>query len=1212
MNAPVEAALQRASLDDRYEATAGSVYLTGTQALVRLPILQRQRDAAAGLNTAGYVSGYRGSPLGGYDQALEKARAHLDAHHVRFVPGLNEDLAATAIWGTQQVEALPGGRYEGVFSIWYGKGPGVDRSGDVFRHANHAGTARHGGVLALAGDDHGARSSTVAAQTDFVFQAVSIPVLSPATVQDYVDLGLHGFAMSRFAGLWVAMKCVTDTIESAGIVDVSLDRLRIVLPEDFAMPPGGLSLRWPEEPFLKLEERLSRFKVPAALAYARANRLDRNVYGRADGEPARLGIVSSGKSWLDVMQALADLGIDEAAARALGLRVMKVAMPWPLEPQAMRAFAGGCEELLVVEEKRALIESQLKELLYPLAERPRVVGKTDENGAALAPEHGELTPTFCARLIGQRLARWRDAPEDARGTRAAAARARIDARLAEIDARERAPAKRFETIERIPYFCSGCPHNTSTRVPEGSRALAGIGCHYMAQWMDRSTATFTQMGGEGMTWVGLAPFSDTPHVFQNIGDGTWFHSGSLALRHAVATNTRMTYKILFNDAVAMTGGQRHDGALTPQRIAQQVRAEGVRRIVVVTDEPGKYPSGYFDADIDVHHRSRLDEVQRELRDYDGVSVLIYDQTCAAEKRRRRKRGEFPDPPKRVFINESVCEGCGDCGVQSNCVSIEPVQTEFGRKRAINQSSCNKDYSCVNGFCPSFVTVHGGRLRRAGRAAAAPGLAAAAVAGDAKGAAAARSAVALPDVPLTEPALPELGSAWSLLVTGIGGTGVVTIGQLLGMAAHLEGRQVTVLDMAGLAQKNGAVMSFVRFARAGEPLYAPRIGIAGADAVLGCDLVVTAGREALARMSGATRVVTNVAGTPTADFTRNPDWKFPADGMQSAIADAVGAENAEFVDATRLATALLGDAIASNLFLLGYAWQRGLVPLSGAAIDRAIELNGVAVGQNRAAFAWGRAAALDRARVEAAAKAGVANVEASGAGRGEGAPTPVSRRLSTSLDETIARRVDFLVDYQDERYAARYRERVERVREAERRLVGDGALALTEAVARNLFKLMACKDEYEVARLYTNGAFRDRLNEQFEGDFRLSFHLAPPLLARRNAKGELVKREYGQWVLGAFAVLARLRRLRGTAFDPFGRTEERRSERQLIVDYEATVEQLLAKLDAGRLSQAVRIASIPDEIRGFGHVKARNLASARAHWTEEMARYTSPAVVEAGG
>ena len=1188
MNAPVEPALQQTTLDDRYTATAGTVYLTGTQALVRLPILQRQRDVAAGLNTAGYVSGYRGSPLGGYDQALEKARRHLDAHHVRFVPGLNEDLAATAIWGTQQIEALPGGRYDGVFSIWYGKGPGVDRSGDVFRHANQAGTARHGGVLALAGDDHGAKSSTVAAQSDFVFQAVSIPVLAPATVQDYLDLGLYGFALSRFAGLWVAMKCVTDTVESSGIVDVSIDRLRIALPDDFAMPPGGLSLRWPEEPFLKLEERLSRWKLPAALAFARANRLDRNVFGRADGEPARLGIVSTGKSWLDVMQALSDLGIDEPAARALGLRVMKVAMPWPLEPQAMRAFAEGCEELLVVEEKRALIELQLKDLLYGLAERPRIVGKTDENGAPLAPEYGELSPALCARLIAQRLARWRETPDDARGTRADAVRARIDARLAVLDARERAPARRFETIERIPYFCSGCPHNTSTRVPEGSRALAGIGCHYMAQWMDRSTATFTQMGGEGMTWVGLAPFSDTPHVFQNIGDGTWFHSGSLALRHAVATNTRMTYKILFNDAVAMTGGQRHDGPLTPQRIAQQVRAEGVRRIVVVTDEPDKYPAGYFEADVQVHHRSRLDDVQRELRDYDGVSVLIYDQTCAAEKRRRRKRGEFPDPPKRVFINEAVCEGCGDCGVQSNCVSIEPVQTEFGRKRTINQSSCNKDFSCVNGFCPSFVTVYGGRVRRAVSSQAARGT-------DGRG------GVALPDVPLTLPALPEVGRAYSLLVTGIGGTGVVTIGQLLGMAAHLEGREVTVLDMAGLAQKNGAVMSFVRFAEAGQPLYAPRIGTAGADGVLGCDLVVTAGREALARMSGSTRVVANVAATPTADFTRNPDWKFPADGMQSAIADAVGAANAEFVEATRLATALLGDAIASNLFLLGYAWQRGLLPLSAAAIDRAIELNGVAVEQNRAAFAWGRAAALDPVRVEAAASAG----------REKSAPTPVSRRLSSSLDEAIARRVDFLADYQDERYAARYRARVEQVRAAERRLVGDGQAALTDAVARNLFKLMAYKDEYEVARLYTNGSFRERLNEQFEGDYRLGFHLAPPLLARRNARGELVKREYGPWVMHVFGVLARLRRLRGTALDPFGRTAERRAERQLIADYEETLDRLLRTLDADRLPAAVRIASIPDEIRGFGHVKERNLAAARARWAEELARYEAPVMAEAG-
>ncbi|MFO1300952.1 MAG: indolepyruvate ferredoxin oxidoreductase family protein [Burkholderiaceae bacterium] len=1168
MNAPAAPVLRQVSLDDRYDATEGLVYLTGTQALVRLPLMQRQRDLAAGLNTAGYISGYRGSPVGGYDQALWKAKRQLDAHHVRFVPGLNEDLAATAIWGTQQLNAFPGAKYDGVFGIWYGKGPGVDRSGDALRHANQAGSSKHGGVVAVAGDDHGAKSSTMAAQTDFVFQAVGMPVLAPATVQDYLDHGLHGFAMSRFSGLWVGLKAVTDTIETGGIVDVSPGRLNLVLPEGVAIPPGGLNLRWPEGSFLQLEERLTRWKLPAAIAYARANRLDHHAFGRRDGEPARLGIVSTGKSWLDVMQALADLGLDDTAARAAGVKVWRVAMPWPLEPEGLRGFAQDCEELLVVEEKRALIESQLKEALYPLAERPRVVGKADERGAALVPDYGEVSPASCARLIAGRLKRWAGRPDDARGALPAELLARIDAQLARLDAKERGAAKSFETIERIPYFCSGCPHNTSTRVPEGSRALAGIGCHTMAMWMGRSTATFTHMGGEGMTWVGQAPFSETRHVFQNLGDGTYFHSGSLAIRHAVATKTPITYKILFNDAVAMTGGQKHDGQLTPRMIAQQVRAEGVGKVVVVTDEPDKYPSGYFDADVTVHHRSRLDEVQRELRDYPDVSVLIYDQTCAAEKRRRRKRAEFPDPPRRAFINEAVCEGCGDCGVKSNCVSIEPVETEFGRKRAINQSSCNKDFSCVEGFCPSFVTVHGGRLRR-------------------KAASPRASLPAAGELPV--PDLPAIRGSYGLLVAGIGGTGVVTIGQLLGMAAHLEGKGVTVLDVTGLAQKNGAVMSFVRLAEPGEPLYAPRIGTAAADAVLGCDVVVTAGREALARMDAArTRVVANVASTPTADFTRNPEWKFPLGGMEAAIVDAVGEDRAWFVDGTRLATALLGDAIAANLFMLGFAWRRGLVPVSAAAIERAIELNDVAIEQNKAAFAWGRVAAVDPARVEAA-------VEPAGA-------PPVSRRLSASLDEIVARRVDELAEYQDERYARRYAALVERVGAAERALVGDAKPAFTEAVARNLFRLMAYKDEYEVARLYTSGAFLARLNERFEGDFRLGLHLAPPLLARRNAKGELVKREYGPWMFKAFALLARLRRLRGTAFDPFGRSAERRMERRLITDYEADVERLLAALDARRLPLATQIASIPEEIRGFGHVKERNLKAALARRQELLDEY----------
>ncbi|MFO1196986.1 MAG: indolepyruvate ferredoxin oxidoreductase family protein [Burkholderiaceae bacterium] len=1199
MNLPIDAGLRKVTLDDKYDAEGGPVYMTGTQALVRLPLEQRRRDLAAGLNTAGYITGYRGSPIGAYDQALWRARERLDAHHVRFVPGLNEDLAATAIWGTQQLPSFEGARYDGVFSIWYGKGPGVDRSGDALRHANQAGSSRHGGVLAIAGDDHGAKSSTMAAQTDFVFQAVGIPVLAPATIQDYLDFGLHGFAMSRFAGVWVAMKSVTDTIETAGIVDVDPRRVRPVLPEGVAMPASGLNLRWPEEPFVELEARLTRWKIPAALAYARANRLDANVFGRPDldagGAPARLAIVSTGKSWLDVMQALADLGIDDACARRIGLKVLKVAMPWPLEPESARAFCAGAEEVLVIEEKRALVETQLKELLYAQSERPRVLGKSDAAGAPLVPAWGELSPALCARLIAGRLHALAAAPDAgsqaARGTIDAAVLARADARLAVIAAGERAPIA-IQAVERVPYFCSGCPHNTSTRVPEGSRALAGIGCHYMAQWMDRSTATFTQMGAEGMTWVGQAPFSETKHVFQNIGDGTYNHSGSLAIRHAVATRTRMTYKILFNDAVAMTGGQAHDGALTPARIARQVRAEGVEKIVVVTDEPGKYPAGYFDADVPVRHRGELDAVQRELREFDGTSVLIYDQTCAAEKRRRRKRGSFPDPQRRAFVNEAVCEGCGDCGVQSNCVSIEPIETEFGRKRAINQSSCNKDFSCVNGFCPSFVTVEGGRPRRGAASAVSP---------DAE------------RFDLPEPVRPAIGDGYSLLVTGIGGTGVVTIGQLLGMAAHLEGRAATVLDMAGLAQKNGAVMSFVRFAVSAAELHAPRIGIAGADAILGCDAVVTAGRDALSKAArGRTRAVVNVAGTPTADFTRDADWTLPMPALQRTIADALGESGVAFVDATRLATGLMGDAIASNVFMLGVAYQAGLIPVSQAAIERAIDLNEVAVEQNRTAFLWGRRAVADAARVEALAAPPRA--------------LPVSRRLSTSHEERVARRVDFLTDYQDEAYARRYLALVDEARAAERRVraaaggasgasgagrasepeagAEEAGTVLADAVARGFFKLMAYKDEYEVARLYTQGDFAERLAAQFEGEFTLRVHLAPPLFARRDARGLPVKRAYGPWVFAAFRLLARMRRLRGGAFDVFGRTEERRGERRMIDEYEATMRELFAGLDAERLPIAIEFAALPESIRGYGHVKAGAAAAAARRREDLLARWRS--------
>ena len=1139
-------ALRRVDIDDKYAAASGLAYMSGTQVLVRLALLQRERDAAAGLNTAGYISGYRGSPLGAYDQALQRASKHLDSHNIKFVPGTNEDLAATAVWGTQQINLRPGGKYDGVFGIWYGKGPGVDRSGDAFRHANQAGTAPHGGVLALAGDDHSAKSSTMAAQTDHIFMAVGMPVLAPATLQDFIDLGLHGFAMSRFAGVWVGFKCVTDCVEVSGIVDVSPDRVQPVLPADFDIPEGGLHIRWPETTFVEMERRLNVYKLPAVLAYARANRLDRVHFA---SPAATRGIVTSGKAYLDLMQALADLGIGPVHASQLGVKVYRVVMPWPLEPEGLREFAAGCTEILVIEEKRGLIEAQVKEQLYGGPGAPRVIGKRDAQGQAFVPDSGELNPGMLARLVAQWLGV--DGP----------AKESMQRRLDTLAASERASKAPAERVARVPYFCSGCPHNSSTKVPEGSRALAGIGCHYMAQWMDRETETFTHMGGEGMTWVGQAPFVDTEHVFQNLGDGTYFHSGYLALRHAVATSTRITYKILYNDAVAMTGGQEHDGQLTPATIANQVLAEGVQTVVVVTDEPAKYPAGCFAAGVEVYHRSDLDAVQRRLREMAGVTVLIFDQTCAAEKRRRRKKGAMPEPNRRAFINEAVCEGCGDCGVQSNCVSIEPVDTEFGRKRRVNQQSCNKDLSCVTGFCPSFVTVEGGRLRK--------GQAMADVDGTAAGTA------IIPAVP--DARVPAIEERYAVLVTGIGGTGVVTIGQILGMAAHLEGKAVTVLDMAGLAQKGGAVMSHLQFAASSGALYAPKLAGASVDAVIGCDLVVSAGEEALSKMLlGKTSAVINTARTPTGEFARNADWSYPEDGMLAALRDSIGTERLLTIDAAATATALLGDAMATNLFLLGLAYQRGLVPVGAAAIERAIELNGVAVQMNRKAFAWGRAAAVDPNRVQDAV-----------------APRQVIRfvhRPASTLHDIVARREEFLTVYQDAAYAGRYRTFVDRVATAEAPLGSD---RLAKAVARYYFKLMAYKDEYEVARLYSLPEFKAALEQTFEGDYKLTLNLAPPLLAKRNAKGELVKREFGPWLLKAFSVLARLRRLRGTVIDVFGYTAERRMERRLICEYEAEVDALLPGLCRDALEQAVKIASLPDGIRGYGHVKERRLRAVDA-------------------
>ncbi|MDE1181145.1 indolepyruvate ferredoxin oxidoreductase family protein [Paraburkholderia sp.] len=1192
MNAPLdagqratlEAALSSVTLDDKYTLERGRAYMSGIQALVRLPMLQQERDKAAGFNTAGFISGYRGSPLGGLDQSLWKAKTHLAAHGVVFQPGVNEDLAATAVWGSQQVNLYPNAKFDGVFSMWYGKGPGVDRSGDVFKHGNSAGSSQLGGVLVLAGDDHAAKSSTLAHQSEHMFKACGLPVLFPSNVQEYLDFGLHGWAMSRYSGLWVAMKCVTDVVESSASVDIDPHRTHIVLPTDFAMPDGGLNIRWPDPPLVQ-EARLLDYKWYAALAYVRANKLDRV---EIDSPNARFGIMTAGKAYLDVRQALTDLGLDDDTCSRIGIRLYKVGCVWPLEAQGAHAFAKGLEEILVVEEKRQILEYAIKEELYnwPDAQRPRVFGKFDEKDGAggewsvpmgnwLLPAHYELSPAIIAKAIATRLDKF-DLPADVR--------ARIATRIAVIEAKERALARPRVEVERKPWFCSGCPHNTSTAVPEGSRAMAGIGCHYMTVWMDRSTSTFSQMGGEGVAWVGQAPFTHDKHVFANLGDGTYFHSGLLAIRAAIASKANITYKILYNDAVAMTGGQPIDGVLTVPQITHQLAAEGAAKIVIVTDQPEKYtPNVGLAPGIEIHHRDQLDDVQRMLREVGGTSILIYDQTCATEKRRRRKRGTYPDPARRVVINEAVCEGCGDCSVKSNCLSVEPLDTEYGTKRQINQSTCNKDFSCVNGFCPSFVSIEGGQLRK-------PKVSAA-------------DDASMPPVPT--PDVPSIDRPYGVLVTGVGGTGVVTIGALLGMAAHLESKGVTVLDVTGLAQKGGAVMSHVQIANRPGEIHATRIAMGEASLVIGCDAIVTASDECVSRMQvGRTHVVLNSAHTPTAEFIKNPNWRFPGTSAEADVRAGAGDASVDAVDANHFAVALLGDAIYTNPFVLGYAWQRGWVPLTHESLMRAIELNAVQIEKNRAAFEWGRRAAHDLAGLRKIVRA-QANGASADADTDTASSKIVSLHTPKALDTLIDKRATYLSAWQNDAYAARYRDLVTQVRKAESALdSADPQLPLTEAVARNLHKLMAYKDEYEVARLYADPVFVDKLKAQFEGDWKLKIHLAPPAFSKKDAHGHLVKKKYGPWVFTAMHVLAKLKFLRGTAFDVFGKTEERRTERKLIVEYEGLVRELIAGLTTKNQALAVELANLPDGIRGYGHVKDNNLKGVRVKWQNLLTQWHS--------
>ncbi|HLZ05578.1 MAG TPA: indolepyruvate ferredoxin oxidoreductase family protein [Bradyrhizobium sp.] len=1130
--------LAAVTLDDKYVQESGRIYLSGIQALVRLPLMQRQRDQAAGLNTGGFISGYRGSPLGVYDNALWQARRFLERANVYFQPGINEDLAATSVWGSQQTTLFPGAKVDGVFGIWYGKGPGVDRSIDALKHANAAGTAPHGGVLAIAGDDHGCQSSTLAHQSEQDFISAMIPVLNPATVQEYLDYGLLGFALSRYSGCWIGFKAVAEAVESSASVAVDPLRLEIVTPRDFEMPPGGLNIRWPDPP-LDQERRLHGPKMEAVAAFVRANAIDRIIW---DSPVPRLGIISTGKAYLDLRQALDDLGIGERDAARLGLRLYKVGLTWPLEVEGARRFADGLKDVLVVEEKRGLIEDQLLKLLYHMdaARRPSVVGKRDEQGRVLLPSEGEITPTMVARALVERLRRLDgDNPQ-------------LNQRMARLEGLQRIGDAPAAKTQRTPFFCSGCPHNTSTKLPEGSRAGAGIGCHAMTIWMPaRRTTTWTHMGGEGANWIGQAPFTREKHVFQNLGDGTYTHSGLLAIRAAAAAGVNITYKILFNDAVAMTGGQPVDGPISVRAIAHEVRANGVVRIAVITDDPGKFDMRDFPHGTTLHGREHLDAVQRELRELPGVSVLIYEQECATERRRRRKRGQAADPPKFAFINDLVCEGCGDCSVESNCLSVEPKETPFGRKRQINLSTCNKDFSCVNGFCPSFVTLDGARRRKKNG-----------MAGD-----------ALARVgSLPAPNLPALDRPYNLLITGVGGTGVITLGALVTMAAHLEGKGASVLDFTGFAQKFGPVLSFIRIASTPEEIHQVRIDQGAADALIGCDVVVSSSAKASTTYGPTMRAVLNTAEMPTGDVVRNREADLSVSARSQQLERLVGKDNLLSFDANRAASLLFGDTVFANMIMLGAAWQRGLVPVTLDALMRAIELNGVAVEANKRAFASGRLAATDPAFI---------------AGPGSSLPQ------AETLEDIVARRADYLRDYQDDDYAARYLSRVNKVRDIERSR-SPGSERIATAVAKSLFKLMAYKDEYEVARLHLSSEFREKLREEFEDGFTINYHFAPPLVpSGHDARGRPLKRRFGPWVTPLLSLLTRLKFLRGTPLDPFGRTADRRMERGLIGWYEQLLDELLPHLGPDTSDNIADIAAQPMEIRGFGPIKEAAVAEVKA-------------------
>ncbi|MBZ0215026.1 MAG: indolepyruvate ferredoxin oxidoreductase family protein [Fimbriimonadaceae bacterium] len=1140
-------------LDDKYTADSGRVYLTGVQALVRLPLDLARLDRANKLDTAGYISGYRGSPLSGYDTELGRAGRHLAANGIVFQPGVNEELAATAVWGTQKTGLHPNAKHQGVFGIWYGKSPGVDRTGDVFKHANHTGTAKYGGVLAIAGDDPLAKSSSLPNQSDYAFVDAEIPVLVPADLQDLLDLALHGIALSRYSGAWCGLIAYTDILDSSGVINVDPARLSFKLPKEDQNPRRARELNCEMDIGNRFDtEVLTRgLRLPGAKAYARANRLDYHAFGASN---PRYGIVVAGRAYRDLMQAFKLFGIDDATAKDIGLGVFKVSMVWPIEPEGLRSFATGAEKVLVVEHKRALVEPQFKEQAYhwPESKRPEIWGKTDPKGKPLLADVSELS----AYDLGDALLRFLPKTKINSGIRSVLKKFKSHLERAE---------KAATDVLRSPFFCSGCPHNSSTVAPDGSRVMGGVGCHLMTATMDRSTDGVCHMGGEGVMWLGQVPFTDTKHIFSNIGDGTYYHSGILAIRAAVAAKAPITYKLLYNDAVAMTGGQPVEGPLSVPQVTRQLEAEGVQKIVVVTDDPDVYQApGILAPNVPVYHRRDIIRVQEELREYPGVSVLIFDQGCATEKRRKRKRGIIAPAIERTFINPRVCEGCGDCSVKSNCISVEPLETPFGTKRQINQSSCNMDYSCIEGFCPSFVTIEGVEVRQS----------------SGSGVDIEALASGLP--------MPELGSlekTHNILFTGVGGQGVSTSSAVLAMAAHMDGSQGATLDMTGMAQKGGPVMSHIRVTRrdpsAERSMYGSRVPTGDLDVLLGGDMIVAAGQDVLEMCdTNKSIAILNDKVATTAEFVlkqrQSADSNVLRETIKSCVKEVYSADFAE------LALRLLSDSIYANMMLIGFAWQRGLVPISDRAIEDAILLNGVSVKANRLAFHAGRIAAHDIGLLE----------------------IDIARLPEISeipLDERIAFLEDELAAYQNASYRDTFTGFIKVVRAREssfKRLE-----KFTRTVAENLYKLMAYKDEYEVARLYADPEFSARIAQQFTGNGKFTVHLAPPLLARKNPEtGRIEKMKFGPWILTAFKVLARLKGLRGTMFDVFGYTEERRTERALIADYRALIERLLRELDAGNYDLAVEIANWPDKVRGYGHVKEGKLANARANLARLMARW----------